>query len=43
MFLLGAFVAVLIVPRQGALAIMIMAKLEDMVSIIFLPLVGYIL
>jgi Kef-type K+ transport system membrane component KefB len=37
----GAFIAGLIVPREGGLAIMITEKLEDMVSIIFLPLVGY--
>lgn len=36
----GAFIAGLIVPREGGLAIMITEKLEDMVSIIFLPLVG---
>ncbi|KAF8965970.1 Sodium/hydrogen exchanger family-domain-containing protein [Flammula alnicola] len=34
----GAFVAGLIVPREGGLAISITEKLEDMVSIIFLPL-----
>lgn len=36
----GAFVAGLIVPREGGLAITITEKLEDMVSIIFLPLVS---
>jgi len=36
----GAFVAGLIVPREGGLAITITEKLEDMVSIIFLPLVN---
>ena len=39
-FCLGAFIAGLIVPREGGLAILITEKLEDMVSIIFLPLVG---
>ncbi|KAJ7130639.1 Sodium/hydrogen exchanger family-domain-containing protein [Mycena epipterygia] len=34
----GAFVAGLIVPREGGLAIALTEKLEDMVSIIFLPL-----
>ncbi|PPQ69428.1 hypothetical protein CVT24_001477 [Panaeolus cyanescens] len=34
----GAFIAGLIVPREGGLAITITEKLEDMVSIIFLPL-----
>ncbi|KAH9480856.1 K(+)/H(+) antiporter 1 [Psilocybe cubensis] len=34
----GAFIAGLIVPREGGLAIIITEKLEDMVSIIFLPL-----
>jgi len=34
----GAFLAGLIVPREGGLAIMITEKLNDMVSIIFLPL-----
>jgi len=36
----GAFIAGLIVPREGGLAITITEKLEDMVSIIFLPLVS---
>jgi hypothetical protein len=35
----GAFLAGLIVPREGGLAIALVEKLEDMVSIIFLPLV----
>ena len=35
----GAFVVGLIVPRQGNLAIALTEKLEDAVSIIFLPLV----
>ena len=39
----GAFVAGLIVPREGGLAITITEKLEDMVSIIFLPLVNTLL
>ncbi|EIN12520.1 hypothetical protein PUNSTDRAFT_118323 [Punctularia strigosozonata HHB-11173 SS5] len=34
----GAFLAGLIVPRDGNLAIQLTEKLEDMVSIIFLPL-----
>ncbi|PPQ82193.1 hypothetical protein CVT26_009576, partial [Gymnopilus dilepis] len=34
----GAFVAGVIVPREGGLAITMTEKLEDMVSIIFLPL-----
>jgi Kef-type K+ transport system membrane component KefB len=34
----GAFLAGLIVPREGGLAIAITEKLEDMVSVIFLPL-----
>ncbi|TFK68027.1 hypothetical protein BDN72DRAFT_898463 [Pluteus cervinus] len=34
----GAFIAGLIVPRQGNLTIALTEKLEDMVSIIFLPL-----
>ena len=38
-FLKGAFVVGLIVPRQGNLAITLTEKLEDAVSIIFLPLV----
>ena len=35
----GAFLTGLIVPREGGLAIAMTEKLEDMVSIIFLPLV----
>ncbi|KAI0040269.1 hypothetical protein FA95DRAFT_1527812 [Auriscalpium vulgare] len=34
----GAFLAGLVVPREGGLAIALTEKLEDMVSIIFLPL-----
>ncbi|KAJ7642763.1 Sodium/hydrogen exchanger family-domain-containing protein [Mycena polygramma] len=34
----GAFVAGLVVPREGGLAIALTEKLEDMVTIIFLPL-----
>ncbi|KAI8978732.1 Sodium/hydrogen exchanger family-domain-containing protein [Trametes punicea] len=34
----GAFLAGIIVPREGGLAISLTEKLEDMVSIIFLPL-----
>jgi Kef-type K+ transport system membrane component KefB len=36
----GAFLMGIIVPREGGLAIALTEKLEDMVSIIFLPLVG---
>jgi hypothetical protein len=36
----GAFVAGIIVPREGGLTIALTEKLEDMVSIIFLPLVS---
>jgi Kef-type K+ transport system membrane component KefB len=36
----GAFLAGIIVPRDGGLAISLTEKLEDMVSIIFLPLVS---
>jgi hypothetical protein len=35
----GAFLTGLIVPREGGLAIAMTEKLEDMVAIIFLPLV----
>lgn len=35
----GAFLTGIIVPREGGLAIALTEKLEDMVSIIFLPLV----
>ena len=35
----GAFLTGLIVPREGGLAIAMTEKLEDMVTIIFLPLV----
>ncbi|KAF8125760.1 Sodium/hydrogen exchanger family-domain-containing protein [Boletus edulis] len=34
----GAFLAGLVVPREGGLAITLTEKLEDMVSIVFLPL-----
>ncbi|EJC98913.1 uncharacterized protein FOMMEDRAFT_113492 [Fomitiporia mediterranea MF3/22] len=34
----GGFLAGLVVPREGGLAILLTEKLEDMVSIIFLPL-----
>lgn len=37
----GAFLAGIIVPREGGLAIALTEKLEDMVSIIFLPLVSF--
>ena len=36
----GAFLAGLVVPREGNLAIVLTEKLEDMVAIIFLPLVS---
>jgi len=39
---LGAFLTGLIVPREGNLAIALTEKLEDMVSIIFLPLVSFL-
>jgi hypothetical protein len=35
----GAFLTGIIVPREGGLTIALTEKLEDMVSIIFLPLV----
>jgi hypothetical protein len=35
----GAFLAGIIVPREGGLAISLTEKLEDMTTIIFLPLV----
>ena len=37
----GTFLAGLVVPREGGLAITITEKLEDMVSIVFLPLVRF--
>lgn len=37
--MIGAFLVGLIVPREGGLAIALTEKLEDMVAIIFLPLV----
>ena len=37
--IVGAFVVGLIVPRQGNLAIALTEKLEDVVSIVFLPIV----
>jgi len=37
----GAFLAGVIVPRDGGLAIALTEKLEDVVSVIFLPLVGF--
>jgi Kef-type K+ transport system membrane component KefB len=36
---IGAFLTGIIVPREGGLAIAMTEKLEDMVAIIFLPLV----
>ena len=38
-YYVGAFLVGLIVPREGGLAIAMTEKLEDMVTIIFLPLV----
>lgn len=38
--IIGGFLAGLVVPREGGLAITLTEKLEDMVSIIFLPLVS---
>ena len=38
-YYVGAFLAGLIVPREGGLAIAMTEKLEDMVTIIFPPLV----
>jgi hypothetical protein len=38
---LGAFMTGLIVPREGGLTIALTEKLEDMVAIIFLPLVRW--
>ena len=35
----GAFLVGLVVPREGGLSITLTEKLEDMVSIVFLPLV----
>ena len=40
MYCTGAFLAGIIVPRDGGLAIALTEKLEDMVSVIFLPLVS---
>jgi hypothetical protein len=37
----GAFLAGIVVPRDGGLAITLTEKLEDMVSVIFLPLVSH--
>lgn len=39
LYVTGAFVAGIIVPREGSLTIALTEKMEDMVSIIFLPLV----
>ena len=39
--IVGAFLVGIIVPREGGLAITLTEKLEDMVSIVFLPLVCY--
>ncbi|KAI6030466.1 hypothetical protein F5J12DRAFT_800649 [Pisolithus orientalis] len=36
----GAFLVGIVVPREGGLAVTLTEKLEDMVSIIFLPLVA---
>lgn len=37
----GAFLAGLVVPREGGLAITLTEKLEDLVSVVFLPLVSH--
>ena len=39
----GAFLVGIIVPREGGLAITLTEKLEDMVSIVFLPLVRVVI
>jgi len=39
----GAFLVGIIVPREGGLAIALTEKLEDMVSIVFLPLVRVVI
>ena len=38
----GSFLAGLIIPREGGLAIALTKRLEDMVTIIFLPLVSQV-
>lgn len=38
----GAFLVGIVVPREGGLAVTLTEKLEDMVSIIFLPLVSFV-
>lgn len=38
--MIGAFLAGIIVPRDGGLAIALTEKLEDIASIVFLPLVS---
>jgi Kef-type K+ transport system membrane component KefB len=40
--IVGAFIVGIIVPREGELNIALTEKLEDMVSIVFLPLVSHI-
>lgn len=40
LYLTGAFLAGIIVPRDGGLAIALTEKLEDIASIVFLPLVS---
>ena len=37
----GAFLVGLIIPREGGLCIALTEKLEDMVQVIFLPLVRF--
>jgi K+:H+ antiporter len=37
---IGSFLAGVIMPRKGGLAVALTEKLEDMVSIVFLPLVN---
>lgn len=37
----GGFLGGLIIPRDGGLAIALTEKLEDIVSIVFLPLVSF--
>ena len=39
-FFTGAFVVGVIVPREGGISIALTEKLEDMVTIIFVPLVS---
>lgn len=41
-FYVGGFLAGLIVPHDNGFAIAIVEKIEDLVSILFLPIVGSI-